>query len=107
MSYKYHVFVCATKRPDGHPRGCCASKGGGQPVLERLLGVINERNLWGASIGVSQASCLGFCGIGPAIVVYPEGIWYKLDKVEDIDEIVQSHFLDGTPVERLRVHPTQ
>jgi len=107
MSHKYHAFVCAQRRPEGHPRGCCASKGGGQPLFERLVGVINQRNLWEAGISVAQAGCLGFCNVGPALVVYPEGVWYQLDKVEDIDEIVQSHFIEGQPVERLRVHPAK
>ena len=39
------------------------------------------------------------------MVVYPEGIWYRPEKIEDIDEIIQSHFVEGNPVERLIIVP--
>jgi (2Fe-2S) ferredoxin len=35
------------------------------------------------------------------MVVYPEGIWYQLVDKEDVDEIIQSHFINGQPVARL------
>ncbi|RAU22580.1 ferredoxin [Paramagnetospirillum kuznetsovii] len=102
---KYHAFVCGQRRPDGHPRGCCTSKGGGAPLFERLAGKVSELNLWEQGVSVATASCLGFCKAGPLMVVYPEGIWYKPENVADIDEIVQSHFANHKPVERLMVTP--
>ncbi|MDA8231264.1 MAG: (2Fe-2S) ferredoxin domain-containing protein [Magnetospirillum sp.] len=107
MSHKYHAFVCSQSRPEGHPRGCCTSRGGGQKLFERLVAVMNERNLWGEGVSVAQSSCLGFCSFGPAMVVYPEGVWYQPTRAEDIDEIVQSHFVEGKPVDRLRVYPSK
>jgi (2Fe-2S) ferredoxin len=104
---KYHAFVCTQRRPDGHPRGCCTSKGGGQALFERLLQNISAKNLWEAGISAAGSSCLGFCNAGPLMVVYPEGTWYKLDKLEDMDEVVQSHFIEGKPVERLIVTPSK
>jgi predicted O-methyltransferase YrrM len=35
------------------------------------------------------------------MVVYPEGVWYSGVQVEDVPSIVQEHFKDGKPVERL------
>ena len=35
------------------------------------------------------------------MVVYPDGIWYRPTKPEDIDEIVESHFKQGKRVDRL------
>ncbi len=107
MSHKYHAFVCVQSRPPGHPRGCCTSKGGGQPLFERLAGQVAEKQLWEAGVSIAQASCLGFCSLGPVMVVYPEGVWYQPKTEADIDEIVVSHFQNGTPVERLRVHPSK
>eukprot|EP01036_Dinobryon_divergens_P051318 gene51318-68686_t len=26
--YEAHVFCCTNRRPAGHPRGCCAARGG-------------------------------------------------------------------------------
>ena len=105
MSHKYHVFVCAASRPPGHPRGSCTSKGGGQALLEQLTRRVQEGQLWEKGVGVAQSSCLGFCNSGPLMVVYPEGVWYQPTGEDDVNEIVDSHFLKGEVVERLRVSP--
>ncbi len=105
MSHKYHAFICIQERPEGHPRGCCTSRGGGKHLYDRLLGQVSENNLWESGVSIAQASCLGFCKMGPAMVVYPEGVWYKPETPADIDEIVRSHFMNATPVERLRFEP--
>ncbi|CUW40228.1 Ferredoxin, 2Fe-2S [Magnetospirillum sp. XM-1] len=104
---KYHAFICTQRRPDGHPRGCCTSKGGGQPLFQRLAEKVTEMNLWEKGVSVASSSCLGFCKFGPLMVVYPQGIWYKAETVEDIDEIVSSHFANDKPVERLIVTPSK
>jgi (2Fe-2S) ferredoxin len=36
-------------------------------------------------------------------VVYPEAIWYTFIDNEDIDEIIDSHLLNGKIVKRLEV----
>ena len=56
-------------------------------------------------VNVTPSGCLSFCRAGPLMVVYPEGIWYKPETVEDVDEIIQAHFVEGNPVERLIVVP--
>jgi (2Fe-2S) ferredoxin len=38
------------------------------------------------------------------MVVYPEGIWYQFVDEQDIDEIIDSHFMQGAPVERLMLN---
>lgn len=96
--YKYHVFCCAQQRPPGHPRGSCAAQGA-HPLWERLGQKIQTQQL--LHVGMAWTGCLGFCSAGPLMVVYPEGIWYRPQTPEDIDEIVQSHFIGGEPVERL------
>jgi (2Fe-2S) ferredoxin len=98
--YQYHVFVCNQQRPAGHPRGDCVSKGGTK-LWERLGGKLQSGAF--PQVGLTVTSCLGFCSAGPLMVVYPEGIWYRPQTPEDIDEILQSHFVEGKPVERLVV----
>ncbi|MBI5165050.1 MAG: (2Fe-2S) ferredoxin domain-containing protein [Magnetospirillum sp.] len=107
MSHRLHAFVCTQSRPEGHPRGCCTSRGGGQPLFDRLMQNMMSKNLWDQGISIAQSSCLGFCGYGPVMVIYPEGIWYQPTKAEDIDEIVDTHFVGGKVVERLRVSPVK
>lgn len=96
--YKYHAFCCFQQRPQGHPRGCCTSKGG-QMLWERLSTKVQNEGMM--EIGVTGTGCLGFCMAGPLMVVYPQGIWYRPTTPEDIDEIIESHFKNDKPVERL------
>jgi len=96
-----HVFICANERPPGHPRGCCADRGA-QEVRDRFLMLFLEHSLHG-KVKVSKAGCLDLCELATVLVVYPEGVWYKGVRPEDVDEIFQEHILEGRPVERFRI----
>jgi len=52
-------------------------------------------------VRVNKAGCLNRCAGGPIAVVYPEGVWYTYWDLTDIDEIVDSHLLNGVVVSRL------
>ena len=52
-------------------------------------------------IRANQAGCLDQCEHGPNLVVYPEAIWYGGVTPDDVDEIVHTHIIGGTPVRRL------
>ena len=54
-------------------------------------------------IRANSAGCMDACAFGVTVVVYPEGVWYGHVKLEDVDEILQSHIIGGVPVERLRL----
>jgi (2Fe-2S) ferredoxin len=41
------------------------------------------------------------------MVVYPEGIWYHYESTSDIDEIINEHIINGNPVKRLILDPSQ
>ena len=99
MRYERHVFVCENRRPDGHPRGCCAGKGGAE-VKEALKAELKARGLQ-ARVRANSAGCLDACEEGAAMVVYPEGVWYGGVTPEDVPEIVERHLVGGEPVERL------
>jgi len=99
MRYERHVFVCENRRPDGHPRGCCAGKGGAE-VKEALKAELKARGLQ-ARVRANSAGCLDACEQGAAMVVYPEGVWYGGVTPEDVPEIVERHLVGGEPVERL------
>src|SRR5512136_3023708 len=101
MRFEHHVFVCENRRPDGSPKGCCASKGG-SAVREALKAEVARRGLKG-SVRANAAGCLDACERGVAVVVYPEGVWYGGVTVDDVPEIVERHLIGGQPVERLRL----
>lgn len=102
--FKRHVFACFTQRPPNHPRGSCMAAGA-QPLWERLGKRLEAERL--GDIGFTASGCLGFCRAGPLMVVYPEGVWYRPETTEDIDEIVESHLKLGSLVERLAVVPAR
>lgn len=64
----------------------------------KKLGLTGE-----GKVRINQAGCLDRCEEGPTCVVYPEGIWYTFVDEEDIDEIIDSHLIEGKPVERLKI----
>lgn len=52
-------------------------------------------------IVLTDCSSVGFCSIGAAVLVYPEGIWYGQVKAKDVHEIIEKHLENGQIVERL------
>lgn len=96
--FRKHVFACMTQRPPQHPRGSCGALGA-QPLFERLSQKVEASGV--GDIGVSASGCLGVCSAGPVMVIYPEGIWYRPQTPADVDEIVDSHLVNGEPVARL------
>jgi (2Fe-2S) ferredoxin len=97
------VFICLNQREAGHPRGDCTSKGS-PDVLARFKQRVEELKLK-PRIRAQKSGCLDTCETGVSVVVYPEAVWYKGVTVDDVDEIVESHLVNGVPVERLRLHP--
>jgi (2Fe-2S) ferredoxin len=96
--YAAHIFVCTNRRQDGHPRGSCAARGS-----EKLRDYMKARTkeLKIPDIRVNTAGCMERCEFGPAMVIYPEGVWYRPGSVEDVEEILQVHVLGGGRVRRL------
>jgi len=63
---------------------------------------VMERSLMGKVV-VTPTDCLGPCQMGPTVVVYPDGVWYKGVTEADVPVILDEHIGTGTPVERLRM----
>ena len=97
--YKRHMFFCLNQRDDGQP--CCAEHDAAA-MLEHCKTRLKALGLHGqGKVRANRAGCLGRCDVGPTVVVYPEGVWYTwLDK-DDIDEIIDSHIVQGRVVQRL------
>ena len=100
--YSAHVFACVNERPEGHPRGCCKRKG-----AEKLRNYMKARakELGLDSVRINQSGCLDRCELGPTLVIYPEGVWYSYNSIEDAEEILQRHLIKGERVERLMLQP--
>lgn len=101
--YQRHIFFCVNDRGPNAPRPCCG-KCGSEAMRDHAKRRMKELGLTGeGKVRVNTSGCLDRCEEGPVCVVYPEGIWYTFVDEFDIDEIVDSHLVDGVPVERLRI----
>lgn len=99
--FKHHVFFCLNQRDNGED--CCMNKGA-EAAFEYMKGKVKQLKLNGAgSVRINRAGCLDRCGEGPLMVVYPEAVWYTFIDNADIDEIIDSHLLNGHVVARLTV----
>jgi sirohydrochlorin ferrochelatase/(2Fe-2S) ferredoxin len=86
-----HVLVCGNAD--------CADRGS-LALLDSLRRAVETagRKL---DIRVTRTSCMGRCGEGPTVVVYPDGIWYRGVRAADAQEITDEHLLADRLVARL------
>ncbi|MFQ5950150.1 MAG: ferredoxin [Nitrospiria bacterium] len=99
QKHQYHIFICINRRPEDDPKGCCAEKGS-EAILSVFKEEIAARGLKG-KIRANKAGCLDACALGPSVVVYPEGVWYRVKTREDALEVIERHLIKGEIVERL------
>lgn len=101
--YRKHVFFCTNVRPEGADRPSCG-RCGSEALRNFAKQRVKELGLSGkGGVRINASGCLDRCEEGPAVVVYPEGVWYTYVDEEDVEEIVTSHLRDGVPVERLKI----
>ena len=97
-----HVFVCTNERAAGHPRGCCKEKGS---IGLRDYMKAKAKAMGLSGIRVNSAGCLDRCELGPTMVIYPEGVWYRVETRQDVDEVLEAHVARGERVARLMLRP--
>ncbi|HAF13110.1 MAG TPA: 2Fe-2S ferredoxin [Blastocatellia bacterium] len=68
---------------------------------EILFGKENKGKNPKGSVVLTECGSVGFCVIGAAVMVYPDGIWYAQVRAADVAEIVEEHLVNGRVVERL------
>jgi (2Fe-2S) ferredoxin len=99
---KRHVFVCNGKS--------CSQVGAAEvkAEFERILesrGLRQGKESKGRNprgeVVLTDCGSVGFCSIGVAVMVYPEGVWYGQVQAEDVAEIIDEHIEKGNVVERL------
>jgi (2Fe-2S) ferredoxin len=98
----HHVFVCTGK-------SCSAVDSAAvKAAFERELldrGMLFGKEKKGknpkGSVVLTECGSVGFCAIGAAVMVYPDGIWYAQVRETDVPEIVDQHLISGKVVSRL------
>jgi NADP-reducing hydrogenase subunit HndC len=99
---KHHVFVC---------NGKSCSQVGSAEVKAEFVRLLEEKGLRQGKeskgrnprgeVVLTDCSSVGFCSIGVAVLVYPDGVWYAQVAPEDVQEIIEEHLEKGKVVERL------
>ena len=54
-------------------------------------------------VRVNKSGCLSECAIGPVLVIYPQGIWYKNIDLDDISDIIQETIINDKIIKRLLI----
>ncbi len=98
LFYRQHIFCCTNRRAVGHAKGCCGSKGS-EKLRHYMKTRVKELGL--KDVRVNSAGCLDRCAAGPCLVIYPEGIWYRVENEDDVDAIIATHLQQGQRVTRL------
>ena len=94
--YRSNVLVCGGT-------GCTSSNS--LQIVEKLKEELKNKGLE-KEVNVITTGCFGLCALGPIMVVYPEGSFYSMVKVEDVPEIVEEHLNKGRIVTRLLYQET-
>ena len=86
-----HVLVCGNID--------CAGRGS-MALVESLRRSLKDAGRE-RDVRVTITSCMGRCGEGPTVAVYPDGIWYRGVRESDAAELVNEHLLADRLVARL------
>ena len=95
---EFHIFVCASFRAGGDPKGVCHKKSS-TALLPYIENEILDRGL---NAQVTSTGCMKACDHGPVMVIQPKGLWYGNVESEDaVDDILDALEEGGVIEERL------
>jgi len=86
-----HVLVCGNVD--------CAERGS-LSLIDELRRLIKQAGI-AADVRVTRTGCMGRCGEGPTLVVYPDGVWYRGVDHSDAASLVDDHLVGDRIVARL------
>ena len=78
--------------------GCESAKS--NTLFESFEEQVRKKKL-GDRVEIKRIGCHGLCEQGPVIAIEPEGLFYCKVKHEDVEQIVDSHFVKNEPIEEL------
>jgi len=100
-AFTHHLFICCNQREPGSARGCCDPAG--NEALRNAFKVECKKRGLGPLVRANKAGCLDQCEHGPAVVIYPQGIWYGHVTLADVPRILEETVQHGRVLEDLRI----
>jgi (2Fe-2S) ferredoxin len=92
VPYERQIFVC-TNDCKGEKPSCGDQQG--EAVFRELRRIAKERGLH-PRIRVAQGRCLGQCGQGVNIMIYPGEIWISGIRLKDVEKFAEKYL----PIEK-------
>ncbi len=86
-----HVLVCTNVE--------CAGRGSISLLI--LMRRLVKKAGRSKDIRITKTMCMGRCGEGPAVAVYPDGVWYRSVQPHDAHDLVNEHLLNDRLVSHL------
>ena len=99
MKYKKHIFICINER-DANLKKSCSSLG--LSIRNKFVQELKKKNII-HEVRANKSGCLSECAIGPIVVIYPQGIWYRNVSLNDVSEIIEKSIIDDEVIERLLI----
>ena len=90
MKKRLDVLICGG--------GACLSSHS-QDVKNKFIEVLKAKGLTD-EINLVETGCMGPCEMGPVMVVYPDCSFYVQLTENDVEPIVEEHFLKGRPYQK-------
>ena len=92
----------AEEHADGH-RGlhCGLTLGGG--IYEMYQERLQAAGI--SDVVVSPNACIAQHAYGCVVMIYPDGIWYRIREMADAEKVLEQHIIGGKPVKEL-IHRT-
>jgi (2Fe-2S) ferredoxin len=82
--YQRHIIACNGKD--------CKKAGGGKGLLKALRKLLGKEARY---TKCSRVKCLGACKQAPVMIVYPDGVWYRVKNKDVLKQIVTDHLKNG------------
>ena len=83
---------------DGHIGAHCGETIGGN-LYEAFQVKLEERGI--DDVLVSPNACIAQHVAGCIVMIYPDGIWYAVHAMDELDRIIDEHIVGGEPVDDL------
>jgi (2Fe-2S) ferredoxin len=84
LTEKIRLVICMSRKT-------CNAYGEADPLYQRLLEALDEPSDFRCTKTVrwEYANCLGQCGLGPNLVLYPDSNWFHYTDPEKLEDIIQ------------------